>query len=100
MLMELDRFWEIISESRRDFSSQLVDGNMDRQLEVLKELLLVLPVEDVAAFSNTFRKLYLDAYKWELWAAAYIVEGGCGDDSLQIFAIGSSPWAGKSTIKP
>lgn len=85
MLMELDRFWEIIGESRRDFSPQLANGNMRRQLVVLKELLSKLPVEEVAAFSNTFRKLYLDAYKWDLWAAAYIVEGGCGDDSFTDF---------------
>lgn len=85
MLMELDRFWEIIGESRRDFSPQLVDGNMDRQLEVLKEFLSELPVEEVAAFSNTFTKLSLDAYKWDLWAAAYIIDGGCSDDGFTDF---------------
>ena len=80
--MELDRFWGIIRESRREFSPQLVDGNMDRQLEVLKQLLSELPVEEVAAFSNTFTNLHTDAYKWDLWAAAYIVEGGCSDDGF------------------
>ena len=85
MLMELDVFWEIIRESRRDFNPQLANGNMRRQLVVLQELLLGLQVEEVAAFSNTFRKLYLEAYKWDLWAAAYIVEGGCSNDSFTDF---------------
>lgn len=83
--MELDRFWALISESRREFDPDRENGNMDAQVAAIRKLLSDLPMEDVAAFSNAFSKLFHDAYNWDLWAAGYIIEGGCGDDGFTDF---------------
>src|SRR6185369_16521467 len=31
------------------------------------------------------RELLAAAYRWDLWAAAYIVNGGCSDDGFEYF---------------
>ena len=36
-------------------------------------------------FDNRFRKHRGEAYKWELWGAAYIMNGGCSDDCFMDF---------------
>ncbi|PAY16369.1 molybdate metabolism regulator [Rhodopirellula sp. SM50] len=84
-LMNLERFWDIIAQSRSDFDPNRRDGNMDSQVTHLRELLSELSAKEVGSFDNTFTKLYHDAYRWDLWAAGYIIEGGCGDDGFTDF---------------
>lgn len=44
-----------------------------------------LPPEEVRSFSDHFDDCEDIAYKWDLWAAAYIIGGGCSDDSFSDF---------------
>ncbi len=89
MLMELDRFWSIIEESRSDFDpsrpNTIRDGNMSAQLARLRTVLSQLEPCDLRAFSNRFSELHHSAYRWDLWAAGYIIEGGCSDDGFTDF---------------
>lgn len=79
-LMETDRFWEIIQTSIykgfRNYES--------RQRELRTEL-LKLDANDILEFSNTFRNLRGQVYNWDFWAAAYIINGGCSDDTFSDF---------------
>ncbi len=84
-LMSLKRFWDIIAQSRSDFDPNCRDGNMDSQVTRLRLILSELSVEEIGSFDNTFTKLFHDAYRWDLWAAGYIIEGGCGDDGFTDF---------------
>ncbi len=83
--MNVDQFWQIIEESRNDFSATAPDGNMDRQTARQTELLSALPSQDVVNFDKHFSDHFIEAYSWDLWAAAYIIEGGCSDDGFMDF---------------
>ncbi|GAA4454121.1 DUF4240 domain-containing protein [Novipirellula rosea] len=84
-LMNHERFWTIIAESRSEFDPNRRDGDMDSQVARLRDALSELSAQDVGSFANTFTKLFHDAYRWDLWAAGYIIEGGCSDDGFADF---------------
>jgi hypothetical protein len=83
--MTHDHFWNIIADSRRDFDPNRRDGNMRLQAKRLQQLLAAMPAQAVREFDRLFTKLYFDAYRWDLWRAAYIIEGGCSDDGFMDF---------------
>lgn len=78
--MTIDQFWNIIDEAHAG-----ANDDMERKSELLEEQLEELSDEDLHAFLKHFDKAIDDAYTWELWAAIYIVRGGCGDDSFMDF---------------
>src|SRR5262245_35835873 len=80
-----DRFWAIIEASRKDFDARRRDGNMDLQLKRLEEQLTALSASEVQAFERVYLRFYGDAYRWDLWGAAYVIGGGCSDDSFMDF---------------
>ena len=87
-MMDEDRFWSIIAQSRA-----LVDGSQcahgddfqNQQSEQLRALLLVLEPEAVVAFDMRSTALENAAYRWDLWNAAYWAYGGCGNDGFLDF---------------
>lgn len=83
--MDSARFWAIIGESRKGFDPRLRDGNMDEQLERLQALLTELTPAEVAQFQREFDERMNEAYRWDLWGAAYLIEGGCSDDGFADF---------------
>ena len=78
--MTIDEFWSLIEKIDRD-----AGGDMDRKCELLTDELRKLPPAEVKAFSEHFDDCEDRAYTWELWAAAYIVGGGCSDDTFSDF---------------
>jgi hypothetical protein len=83
--MTREQFWKIIADSRRDFDPNRHDGNMYMQAERLEQLLSAMPVEEVREFGRIFAQLYFDAYRRDLWGAAYVIEGGCSNDGFMDF---------------
>jgi hypothetical protein len=83
--MHLDEFWAIIQDSRLNFDPALRDGNKEHQIQRLQQALGELPVEEIVEFQRHFDERMNEAYRWDLWAAAYIVEGGCSDDGFSDF---------------
>jgi hypothetical protein len=83
--MNIGEFWSIIEKSRKGWDRNHPDGNQNRQLEGLAELLSKLPSEEVACFERHFQDLFYRAYRWDLWHAAFIVAEGCSDDSFMDF---------------
>src|SRR5262245_40863589 len=77
--MTKDDFWKLVDASRRDIE------NVDDQMGKLHDLLIALPVEAILGFDTCFQECTRDAYTEELWAAAYIVNGGCSDDGFDYF---------------
>jgi hypothetical protein len=78
--MTLDQFWTIIEDVHRDSA-----GDMDAKCDLLGKALRQLPLEEIASFDQHFTEQYYRAYDWGLWAAAYIIGGGCSDDSFSDF---------------
>ena len=87
-MMEEDRFWEIIDSSRQRAKEQKRKKNEDF-LEVhertLAEALKNLSPAEIIAFDDRFWERHRRAYRWDLWAVAYWLEGGCSDDGFTDF---------------
>lgn len=58
---------------------------MDVKCELIRAALSKLPKDDARAFSGLFRAMMDRAYSWPLWGAAYVINGGCGDDTFSDF---------------
>jgi hypothetical protein len=79
-LMEEDKFWAMIQSSYENSRSDYEEQQGQLTIELRK-----LPLQDLISFDNRFRELRGRAYDWQLWAAIYIIHGGCGDDSFTDF---------------
>jgi len=77
--MTHDQFWSLIEQSRTASSER------ESQDQILTALLAKLPLEDIVSFDDIFRELVHQAYRWDFWAVAYIVNGGCSDDGFEYF---------------
>jgi integrase len=78
--MDEQTFWQIIQQAH-DASH----GNMARKCELLTAKIAQLSKEDAVEFRNIFDAMMRRAYHWPLWAAAYLIHGGCGDDTFSDF---------------
>ena len=74
------QFWQLIERSKAES-----EGDCDRQADALTRLLLALPATAIVAFDRLFDKYADQAYRNDLWAAAYIINGGCSDDGFEYF---------------
>jgi hypothetical protein len=79
-LMPENQFWEIIETTFHNANT-----DYEEQQEELSKELWELSLQDIILFENRFRQLRGHAYNWQLWAAIYIIHGGCGEDSLKDF---------------
>jgi len=84
--MNIDQFWNLVGASRRGFRSDHADGNMERQVEALRELLSKIPPNEVREFDDQMHSLLIEAYTWDLWGAAELLaRGHCSDDFFTDF---------------
>ncbi len=75
--MSEDAFWAIIAASRAQ--------GQDQQADLLRSALEQLSPDELAAFQLRFDDRHQLAYTWDLWGAAYVIEGGCSDDGFTDF---------------
>lgn len=78
--MNDDKFWELIEDSKKKSKN-----DPDKQIEALVSNISKLSEEEIYEFDRIFNKHYTNSYKGELWAAAYIINGGCSDDGFDYF---------------
>ncbi len=78
--MDRTQFWAIIDASRRQ-----ADNDPEAQVETLRAQLEALAPEEIVRFQEFFDDCWARAYRWDLWAAAYIIGGGCSDDGFMDF---------------
>ena len=86
------QFWRLVEEARRD-----AGGDTERQSELLATRLEQLPAQQIADFGAIRRRLDEQAYTWELWGAAYVIDDGCSDDCFRDFrayliSLGRAPY--------
>ena len=78
--MNKDSFWTIVGNA-----IAAAGADPEQKRAGLKQELEKLSAEDVFAFQKEFDQRRKEANTWELWAAAYIINGGCGDDTFGDF---------------
>jgi hypothetical protein len=78
--MNEPRFWEIV-QSVHDQSG----GDMDEKSELIKAAISKLSPDEAKSFSGLFDSMMDRGYSWQLWGAAYVIHGGCGDDTFSDF---------------
>ncbi len=77
--MDKDAFWHLIEAARAG-----ADDHYGRP-DSLKQALSHRPASEVKQFAEIYRDRLDEAYRWDLWAAAYIINGGCSDDGFDYF---------------
>ena len=78
--MDEARFWAIIEAGGRKALAE-----PERQLAAVRKQLLKLSPDEIRDFHRLFNQKLADAYTWDLWGAAYLINGGCSDDGFHYF---------------
>lgn len=76
--MDLDRFWSIVDS---------VKDSPEPESAVENELRKLSP-EELVSFQGHMDAMRDQAYRWDLWGAAYVLQGGCSDDGFEYFRLG------------
>ncbi|WP_405784413.1 DUF4240 domain-containing protein [Streptomyces sp. NBC_01378] len=77
--MGTDTFWDLIEHART------IDAPFHEALIIL---LAARGVDDVLAFHAHFDALDTAVDRWDVWAAGYLIGGGCSDDRFMDFKAG------------
>ncbi len=78
--MDEKQFWLLIDETRAE-----AGNDVDKHMETLKTKLSQYTFDELVAFGKLWQQYRVKAYHWPLWAAAYIIGGGCSDDGFMDF---------------
>lgn len=78
--MDIPQFWLHIEAAK-----QASNDDLDKMCDELKYRLAKLEDQEIISFQNIFNQLHADSYQSRLWAAAYIINGGCSDDGFDYF---------------
>lgn len=78
--MTEEHYWQIIQNS-----FDACSGNIDEQADTLENELHTHRPEEIASFARHFATCHRQAYSWDLWGAAYLINGGCSDDGFADF---------------
>jgi hypothetical protein len=73
-MMDLKLFWDLVNWSLRP--------TKDEQQVALRDELKKLPPNDILDFALRYDEREGAAYKGDIWAAAYLIQGGCSDDGF------------------
>lgn len=78
--MEIETFWRIIEAAGR-----ATEGDCREQARLVTDALSELEPEEVLAFERILDDLMAEAYCWDLWGAADLINRGCSDDGFTDF---------------
>jgi hypothetical protein len=80
VFVDKKRFWAIIEKSSKGGSS-----SREEQAAELRRQLESLSPQEVVGFQTCFYECIAELYRWDLWGAAYVINGGCSDDGFEYF---------------
>ena len=72
-------FWDLIDQAR-------ASGNSCAEwARALEGILSKLSSTEIEAFARDQEDLMRTSYRWDLWGAAFVIDGGCSDDGFDYF---------------
>ena len=77
--MNIKTFWQMIDEARKKV------GDWEEMVEPLTQALEKLCEAETFQWQQIFDEYQRLSYKNKLWAAAYVINGGCSDDGFDYF---------------
>ncbi|WP_042390418.1 DUF4240 domain-containing protein [Streptacidiphilus melanogenes] len=80
--MDTTEFWRIIDSARGRAGEGLAFA------EALVEVLAARPPREILQYHERFEEFHAALYRWDLWAAGYLIGGGCSDDGFIDFRAG------------
>lgn len=88
--MEIGSWWSVIERARAAVGERAGDRNLpdDPLPDAVVAELLALTGPELVDWSVTHARVADSAYRHPLWQAAYLIEGGCGDDGFMDFRDG------------
>jgi Protein of unknown function (DUF4240) len=81
--MDETQFWALIETSRDEHRACT-----EEQVEWLRTKLEAFEPDQILAFEKVYLGFFAKAYSYHLWDAAYLLFGGCSDDSFMDFRAG------------
>jgi hypothetical protein len=72
-------FWQMIDDARKEA------GDWEEMIEPLTKSLEKLSETEIFQWQQIFDEYQRLSYKNKLWAAAYVINGGCSDDGFDYF---------------
>jgi hypothetical protein len=78
--MDIGRFWQLVEAAKAQAGE-----DTEARVEALYAVLGNLAPAELQSFQCHYDQLIAAAYRWDLWAAAYIINGGCSDDGFRYF---------------
>lgn len=78
--MDREGFWKLIEEAKGASK-----GDVDQQLAALERALSHYAPDEILTFDRILHEFMSISYTNDLWAAAYIINGGCSDDGFDYF---------------
>jgi hypothetical protein len=85
--MNIDEFWTVIEAARTDAASASGDPGQ-AFASALVERLTATSKQTILEYQQCFDKLHGAIYRWDMWAAGYLIGGGCSDDAFMDFRAG------------
>jgi hypothetical protein len=80
--MDKQQFWILVEEAR----AHVPDGGDAAAIAGrASALLAVRPAQEIVSAQQVLWDLMADSYRAPLWAAAYVINGGCSDDAFEYF---------------
>jgi hypothetical protein len=85
--METEPFWQLIEEARARHAAVVAGASLDCDPVAVtaSALLAARPAEEIIAAQRALWALMGESYRSPLWAAAYVINGGCSDDGFDYF---------------
>lgn len=80
--MDTDGFWQLVVYDRGHVPDPVDDGAIAARATAL---LAGLPRQEIVDAQRVLSALMADSYRSSLWAAAYVINGGCSDDGFDYF---------------
>ena len=77
--MSEEVFWELIDESRKKSE---FDGDF---IETIRDKLEAMGASEIKKFQKILLEKMNELNRWDIWALAYVVRNGCGDDEFDYF---------------
>ncbi|MGX2996017.1 DUF4240 domain-containing protein [Streptomyces sp. JNUCC 64] len=96
--MDINEFWDVVGTAR-----SAVTGDTSFADALVDELATRSP-DEILGYQERFEELHGAVYRWDVWAAAYLIGGGCSDDGFIDFRAGliglGREWYEKAAASP